>query len=251
MKSVHADRSSRAMLRSHKAICCIVRHSQSRPRMKVVGSLQPSAIRQSLSMSSPRYLALSSDEPIRISEDRKNITLHLKDGRRITQKLSPTPKIKSEKLAEGLASILSAPEPNPSDSPSFGTPQWELDPQGDAIHRHIAFSAPEECAMAIQQITIAAEELNHHPHIAHDREGKENCITITCTTHQPRGLSGKDTRLARKINEVLGRIQTPHLVQEDSGNWEDTIRKRETLIGINRKAISVALASCSCSTRKT
>ncbi|EXJ91165.1 hypothetical protein A1O1_04274 [Capronia coronata CBS 617.96] len=99
-----------------------------------------------------------------------------------------------------------------------------------------------------------AEEMHHHPHIA--REDGESYFTVTCTTHSPRGLSVRDTRLAMKVNEVLAglpatqpaRLSDPSLDLDQL--QEQFAQARNRLIAINRRKIEDALESCGCSTAK-
>lgn len=213
-----------------------------------------------LHASFPRTLSLASLEPITISGDRQSITIRLSDGRSITQKISPTPKVKLEKLAGALASLLSAPESNPSTSGlSFGTLQWELDPLGDAIHRHIALASPEEGEKVEQLIMAEAEAINHHPHLVRGsgNTNEESCMTITCTTHSPRGLSARDTRLAMKINELLASFNVVQPVEpagstDNLEELEKQVREQqERFLSISRQQIAEALESCACGSAKS
>lgn len=208
-----------------------------------------------------RAMSLSAVNPVTISSDRKTITFRLKDGSSSTQQISPTPKVKLEKLEGALTSLLSAPASNPTTSAlSFGTLQWELDPLGDAIHRHVALSSPEERERLEQAIMAAAEELNHHPHLARgnggEREEYGGYITITCTTHSPRGLSARDTRLAMRINELLAGLEVTKPVEPTTAQGQESVQKqittqRDRLVAINRQGISDALESCACGTAKS
>ena len=243
------------MLRVHTTARWFFRHTRVQPVPNNVATSRPAFSRRRLHASFPRTLSLSSSvEPITISSDRHDITIRLRDGSSITQKISPTPKANTEKLAVALASLLSAPDSDPSAQPTFGTLQWELDSLGDAIHRHIAVSSPEECDRIVQLIMAESEKLNHHPHIARsDSEG--SCVTITCTTHSPRGLSVRDTRLAKKMDQILAEFNVTVPTRPGAGEDLDHTRakiatERDRMIGINRQATSEALESCACSTTK-
>jgi pterin-4a-carbinolamine dehydratase len=207
-----------------------------------------------------RRLTLSSHQPVRISPDRKSITLRLENGQSIIHKLSPTPKIRSEKLEEALAVLLSSPSQDPSSSsasnPRVYTEEWELDPLGDAIHRHISFDEPATCSQAIEKIMEEADKIGHHPHIARSEDGQGSRITVTCTTHQPQGLSGRDMRLATKINQVLSHtdayVQSMQRAQSNSPDpTQDNTAIWERLLEINRREISQAIESCACGTKAT
>ena len=242
------------MLCVHTVARCVFRSTSIQPFRSNVAASRLASSRRRMQASFPRTFSVSSsDEPITISSDRHNITIRQRDGSTITQRISPTPKASSEKLAVALASLLSAPDSDPSTHPTFGTLQWELDSLGDAIHRHIAVSSPDESESVVQLIMVESEKLNHHPHIARsDSEG--SCMTITCTTHSPRGLSVRDTRLAMKIDEILAgfNVMVPARpgVSEDPENTKAKLAtERGRMIGINRQAISEALESCACSTK--
>lgn len=206
-------------------------------------------------LSSRRNLSLSSVDPVTISRDRQTVTFRLKNGSNITQKISPTPKVKKEKLEEGLAALLSSSDPDPStSSPGFGTAEWELDPMGDAIHRHVVVPSFKEVEEMERLIMAEAENMKHHPHIARLQDDNGSiCLLITCTTHSPRGLSGRDVRLAAKINEVLAQFQNAVPLKADS---DQDMRQKQILelrnrgTDANRQKIMEALESCGCETGK-
>ncbi|KAI1618139.1 hypothetical protein EDD37DRAFT_256982 [Exophiala viscosa] len=203
-----------------------------------------------------RNLSFSSIDPVTISRDRQEVTFRLKDGNVVTQRIAPTPKVKKEKLEEALSSLLSSPESDSTKTgPWYGTVDWELDPLGDAIHRHAAVSSYNECDEIERLIMARAEEMGHHPHIARlqDRDGPIY-MTITCTTHSPRGLSGRDVRLAAKINEVLSNFRTTAPLNadvQDHPTQEQIMELRRRAIEDNREKISEALESCGCETAKS
>jgi pterin-4a-carbinolamine dehydratase len=216
-----------------------------------------------------RNLYLSSTCPITISDDRKTITLNLSDGSIIRQKFSPTPKAKLDKLCERLPKLLQTLERSPvaeslnekemaASSASFGTAEWCIDPEGDAIHRHIAHTSTTECDAIDAEIMHAADGLNHHPHITRGRSdnGEYTLMTITCTTHSPRGLSVRDLRLAEMINEILAKFKTVAPWNADTDRDPDAddqtiAAKREHLVSLNRHKINEALEQCGCETAKT
>lgn len=211
-------------------------------------------------------LAATMENPITISNDRQKITFRLKDGSEITQQFHPTPKAKTDKLTAALASLLSdkaGTRNATAPSTSFGTSHWVLDPLGDAIHRHLALTSPEERDRVEKAIMEEADKMNHHPHIARVGEGDNgqgqlnNCLTVTCTTHSPRGLSVRDTRLAAKINEVLSEIDvTRPVVGSVPGQGSNEISERVKLsrkasIFENRQKILEALDNCGCENAKS
>ncbi|KIV86001.1 hypothetical protein PV11_01645 [Exophiala sideris] len=203
-----------------------------------------------------RNLSFSSIDPVTISRDRHEVTFRLKDESVVTQKITPTPKVKKEKLEGALSLLLASPDSDSTTSgPWFGSVEWELDASGDAIHRHAAVSSYNECEEIERLIMAEAEEMKHHPHIARlqDRDGPIY-MTITCTTHSPRGLSGRDVRLAAKINEVLMNFRTTAPVNTDDQEHpsrDEIMELRRRTIGDNRQKILEALKDCGCETSKS
>lgn len=247
-----------AMLRIPSASCHAVRHSRLCSGPNVCSTARPALCgRSRMHHAAPRNLTSSSVEPVSIASNRQEITFRLKDGGSVTKKISPTPKAKLDKLASALASLLSIPSSNSparTHGPSFGTLHWELDPQGDAIHRHVALSSSDECDKVVQRIMAEAEEMNHHPHIAREDGGAS--FTVTCTTHSPRGLSVRDTRLAKKVDELLAGLDVtqPARLSNPSHDLEQLreqiVEQRNRTIAINRQKIADALEDCGCSTAK-
>ncbi|KAK5361785.1 hypothetical protein LTR20_009365 [Exophiala xenobiotica] len=228
------------MLRFHIGKSSVSRYSRLLPIWINVGNVGAIAGRSNLHGLLHRYSSLSTVDPITISNDRQKITVRWKDGREVTQPFSPTPKVKSEKLAASLASLLSAPDLDPTTKiSSFGTFQWQLDPLGDAIHRHVALSSPDECGKIEKLIMEEAETIHHHPHIARVR------------------LSGRDTRLATKINELLAGVEVtcPFKAagadQDMERLYEQVTARRKQGIDMNRQKIMEALESCGCENAKS
>ncbi len=248
------------MLRFHIGRSSVGKYSRLLPALVNVGEVGAFASRSNMRGTFNRYSSLSAVDPITISNDRQKITIRFEDGSEVTQPFYPTPQVKSEKLAAPLASLLSAPDLDPAtETSSFGTLQWELDPLGDAVHRHVALSSPEECDKIEKSIMEEAETMNHHPHIARvrDLDDKPTCLTITCTTHSPRGLSGRDTRLATKINELLAGVEVAWPLKaagadQDMSRLQEQIRaRRKQSIDLNRQKILEALESCGCEIAKS
>ena len=82
---------------------------------------------------------------------------------------------------------------------------WSLEPSCDAISRFLVMSSREHVAALSNAVFTAAEKLHHHPSItAHEGSAGDPAfvVLITCSTHRPAGLSVKDPRLAREIDEI-------------------------------------------------
>ncbi|OCT51276.1 hypothetical protein CLCR_09067 [Cladophialophora carrionii] len=210
---------------------------------------------------------ISAQEPI--PPDRQTINIGLQDGTVITQKFSPTPKASLDRLGKALSELLQTPEQNtvieaPNEKAkdtagiSFGTVEWYLDPEGDAIHRHTAHPSATELNIIEELIMRRADEMGHHPHISRGKveEGADMYMTITCTTHSPRGLSVRDMKLARKINEILAEFNTVTPWKLNSSRDMDDEKPRiaalrERMIAANRAKINEALERCGCEAAKS
>jgi 4a-hydroxytetrahydrobiopterin dehydratase len=77
--------------------------------------------------------------------------------------------------------------------------QWKHDPLRDAITREFVFADFAQAFAFMTQIAIVAEKRNHHP----EWFNAYNRVTITLTTHDVKGLSGRDIDLARYIDETF------------------------------------------------
>lgn len=81
---------------------------------------------------------------------------------------------------------------------------FALESSCDAISRCHVLSRKGKVVSMINDILRVADELDHHPTITVSGGiGASWLLCITCMTHRPPGLSVKDPRLARKINEIL------------------------------------------------
>lgn len=161
--------------------------------------------------------------------------------------------------------------------PAEADEAWLLDPEGDAIHRHFVFASEQARENAVGRIMQVADEMKHHPHMARGGGGRGEgdgsgsidtatdlpyyCLTVTCTTHQPTGLSGKDARLAARIDELslhshvemptTTRTPPPTTPQDQQLLLIRRIHEEQSrLIQVNRDAIAEALESCGCSVAK-
>jgi 4a-hydroxytetrahydrobiopterin dehydratase len=76
-------------------------------------------------------------------------------------------------------------------------PGWTL--KGNSIERVFVLEGFKEAVTFVNQIAEYAEDLNHHP----DIRLQFNQVTVTLTTHEYMGLSGKDFALAQRINKLI------------------------------------------------
>lgn len=77
-------------------------------------------------------------------------------------------------------------------------PAWTLEPGGKAITRDLVFADFPAAFAFMTRIAIVAEKRNHHP----EWSNVYNRVSIRLTTHDAGGLTEKDLRLARTIDEV-------------------------------------------------
>lgn len=146
-----------------------------------------------------------------------------------------------ENLMKGLPDLVG---PQTRSSDSIGSPDghaWKLDDSGDTIHRHVLLESEKKLPEILRQIESASRELNHDPHM-HIR-GKY--LTISCTTHVPPGLSMKDVKLARRINEILQDNPSATLEMSRPEN-AIPIEEKEDAERKNMEAIKKAKEECSC-----
>lgn len=74
---------------------------------------------------------------------------------------------------------------------------WEL--SDNAIHLQLEFASFTDCFTVMTRIAFEAEKLNHHP----DWSNVYNQLDITLTTHDAGGLTEKDFKLAKLIDEII------------------------------------------------
>ena len=80
-------------------------------------------------------------------------------------------------------------------------PGWEAVAGRDAIRRAFRFRDFSEAWGFMARVALLAEAQDHHP----EWSNVYNRVEILLTTHDAGGLSERDLRLARAINEVWGR----------------------------------------------
>lgn len=114
-------------------------------------------------------------------------------------------------LITGLSELLRHPAnaTNSLQTASTPAPYWTLDPTHDSITRVFAFETEEQARLFHDRISVASDEMDHHAQVKVDSaadsassEAKVSRVTVACTTHRPPGLSMRDVRLARKVNEI-------------------------------------------------
>jgi 4a-hydroxytetrahydrobiopterin dehydratase len=75
---------------------------------------------------------------------------------------------------------------------------WTEVPGRDAISRSFRFKDFNAAWGFMTRVALAAEAMNHHP----EWSNVYNQVDITLTTHDAGGVTGRDLKLARKINAI-------------------------------------------------
>ena len=79
-------------------------------------------------------------------------------------------------------------------------PAWSHDAERDALTRRLTFDDFSGAFAFMTRVALRAEAMNHHP----EWSNVYNRVEITLTTHDVGGLSDRDLRLARHIDEIVG-----------------------------------------------
>ena len=81
-----------------------------------------------------------------------------------------------------------------------GLPDWDHDEARDAISRSFTFENFSEAFAFMTRVALLAEAADHHP----EWSNVYNRVDILLTTHDCDGLSERDLKLARAIDQLLG-----------------------------------------------
>ena len=76
-------------------------------------------------------------------------------------------------------------------------PEWEY--YENAIHAEFEFENFKDCFSAMSRIAFECEALNHHP----EWTNVYNVLTISLSTHDTNGVTDKDFKLAKAIEEIV------------------------------------------------
>ena len=71
---------------------------------------------------------------------------------------------------------------------------------GIAIQRVFEFPDFKAAMVFVNKIADAAEQANHHP----DIDIRYNKVTMALVSHDSGGVTGRDVRMAEKINQLAG-----------------------------------------------
>jgi len=86
--------------------------------------------------------------------------------------------------------------------PPFLAAGWAMQPDRDAIIKHLKFKNFSQAWAAMSRIALLAEAMDHHPEWAN----VYNRLDITLTTHSAGGLSHLDMTLARMIDQIAAEM---------------------------------------------
>lgn len=80
-----------------------------------------------------------------------------------------------------------------------GLTKWTLSRDGKAIKRHFEFEDFSQAFGFMSRVALIAEKRDHHP----EWSNVYNKVEITLTTHDADGLSLRDVKMARRIDELV------------------------------------------------
>ncbi|MGC5054083.1 4a-hydroxytetrahydrobiopterin dehydratase [Micromonospora sp. DT48] len=78
-----------------------------------------------------------------------------------------------------------------------GLAGWSGDPAG--ITRTVELASFPDAIAVVDRVAATAEEQDHHP----DIDIRWPTVTFRCTTHSAGGVTMRDIRLARRIDEIV------------------------------------------------
>lgn len=76
-------------------------------------------------------------------------------------------------------------------------PDWDY--YDNALHTEFEFENFKDCFSAMSRIAFECEALNHHPNWSN----VYNILTITLSTHDAKGVTNKDFKLAEAIEHIV------------------------------------------------
>jgi len=76
-------------------------------------------------------------------------------------------------------------------------PDWDY--YDNALHAEFEFDNFKDCFSAMSRIAFECEALNHHP----DWSNVYNVLNISISTHEANGVTVKDFKLAKAIDNIV------------------------------------------------
>lgn len=80
-------------------------------------------------------------------------------------------------------------------------PGWQLNADNTALHASFTFSDFNEAFGFMTRVAIKAQEMDHHP----EWSNVYNRVDITLSTHEVKGLTERDVKLAGFIDAIAGK----------------------------------------------
>jgi 4a-hydroxytetrahydrobiopterin dehydratase len=77
-------------------------------------------------------------------------------------------------------------------------PGWKTNDSGTSIHRSLKFTDFNEAFGFMTRVAIKAQEMDHHP----EWSNVYSKVEITLSTHEAKGLTSRDAKLARFIDSI-------------------------------------------------
>jgi len=81
---------------------------------------------------------------------------------------------------------------------SADLPGWNMVEGRDAIHQAFKFADFSQAWAFMTRVALLAEKQDHHP----EWENVYNKVAIILTTHDVKGLSDRDVKMAKSINAL-------------------------------------------------
>jgi len=79
-------------------------------------------------------------------------------------------------------------------------PDWDVLDDRDAIRRRFTFKDFNHAFGFMSRVALLAERMDHHP----EWSNVYNKVEVTLTTHDAGGLSDKDVKMARFMDDLAG-----------------------------------------------
>ena len=79
-------------------------------------------------------------------------------------------------------------------------PRWRKKPRRDAIARSFVFDDFAAAFAFMTRVALIAEKMNHHP----EWSNVYNKVEVTLTTHDAGGLTSRDLKLVRAMDDFAG-----------------------------------------------
>ncbi|WP_213452490.1 4a-hydroxytetrahydrobiopterin dehydratase [Rhizomonospora bruguierae] len=86
---------------------------------------------------------------------------------------------------------------------------WSGDPA--ALTRTVQLPTFADAIAVVDRVAVVAESMDHHP----DIDIRWRTLTFRCSTHSAGGVTGRDTELARRIDEIVSNQGEPRGLEDE------------------------------------